>query len=173
MSAYNVYAGEAQHGPRRFTPKGRLLVYHEGAAPNPTTRLGSGGYSARLFVGLNVGQRKAYTIDDVVKIVWSVRKKQGRSGDDADDGRWSLFDGGSPRASILAQRGIYEDRSGKRVVEQSVQVVVIDFSGATKKQFTDEMIDLGETLRKRMKQETVILEIQRADRVVDVFSITE
>jgi hypothetical protein len=157
MSAYNVYAGEAQHGPRRFRPRGSLKCYHEGAQENPTTRLGGGGYSARIFVGLNVGQRKAYSVDDVVKIVWGVRKRQGRSGD----------------ASILAQRGIYEDRGGKRVVEQSVQIIIIDFSGATKKGFIAEMIELAEALQKRMKQETVILEIQNKGRVVDVFSIAE
>lgn len=157
MSAYNVYAGEVQHGPRRFRPQGHLRCYHEGAVPNPAKRLGAGGFSARVFVGLNVGQRKAFSVDDVVKIVWAVRKRQGRSGD----------------ASILAQRGIYEDRGGHRVVEQSVQIIVIDFSGQPKKAFTDEMVELAETLRKRMKQETVILEIQRKGVVTDVFSITE
>jgi hypothetical protein len=35
------------------------------------------------------------------------------------------------------------------------------------------MVELAEALQKRMKQETVILEIQRAGRVVDVFSVTE
>ena len=174
MTTYNIYAGEAQHGPRRFRPKGRLRVYHEGditedstveyrddetrhrAKANPASRLGSGGYSARIFVGLNVGQRKAYNVDDVVKIVWNVRKKQKRSGD----------------ASILAQRGIYEDRKGKRVVEPSVQVVLIDLAGTPAKEFTHEMVELAEALCHKLKQETVILEIQKGGVVKDVYSVT-
>jgi hypothetical protein len=156
LTAYNVYAGEATHGPRRFRPKGALKLHHEGAQRNPATRFGPGGYSARIFVGLNVGQRKAYSVGDVVKIVWATRKKQKRSGD----------------ASILAQKGIYEDRSGKRVVEPSVQIILIDLADTPEKEFTAEMIELAEVLCKRLKQETVILEIQKRGLVKSVYGVT-
>jgi hypothetical protein len=163
MSKHHTYAGEATHhhtdgSIHRFTPakNSRLKTYHEAVRENPTTRLSSGGLSARLFVGLNVGQKRGYTVDDVVEIVWKVRKKQKRSGD----------------ASILAQKGIYEDRSGKRVTEPSVQIIIIDFSGAAKDVFTSEMEGLAETLCKQMKQETVILEIQKRGVVEDVYSVT-
>ena len=56
--------------------------------PNPSARIGGGGFSARIFVGLNVGTRKAFDVDDVVDLVWKVRKKQKRTAD----------------ASILAQK---------------------------------------------------------------------
>jgi len=91
MPTYNLYAGETVHGQRRFRPRGRLVCYHQ-----------SSGVSARLFVGLNVGSTKAYSMSDVVDIVWKVRKRQGR---DAS-------------ASILAQKGIYESFKGKKVVER-------------------------------------------------------
>lgn len=157
MSSYNIHAGEATHDGRRFQPKGPLKLYHEGAQPNPTTRLGGGGYGARFFVGLNVGQKQRYTIDDIIKIVWRVRKKQKRSGD----------------ASILGQRGIYEGFDGKRVVEPSAQVIIIDTVGTPKKQFVAEMKELAEDLRQKLRQETVILEIQRRGVSTDVFSVTK
>jgi hypothetical protein len=137
MTTHICNAGEATHQypsgrVARFRPKGKLRTHHEGAMrkgamPNPSTRIGGGGYSARLFVGLNVGQAQKYTEDDIVDLVWQTRKKQGRSAD----------------ASILSQKGIYEDRSGDRVVEPSVQVIIIDFSGQAKKAFVGEMVELA------------------------------
>jgi hypothetical protein len=161
MTTHLCNAGEALHrrpdgGISRFRPRGKLRLHHEGAIENPSTRLGGGGYSARLFVGLNVGQAKRYNENDIVDLVWRTRKRQGRSAD----------------ASILSQKGIYEDRSGARVVEPSVQVIIIDFSGQPKKAFTSEMVQLAEVLRKRLKQETVILEVQRRGVTTDVYSVT-
>ena len=156
MTTYNVYAGEAVHGSRRFKPKGELICYQTGALANPVSRLGGGGFSARIFVGLNVGQAQKYKVADVIKIVWRVRKKQKRSAD----------------ASILAQHGIYEDFRGKRVIEPSVQIILIDTAGTPKKEWIAEMTELAEALRKSMKQETVILEIQRRGVSTDVFSVT-
>jgi hypothetical protein len=165
MTAHNVYAGEAVYRVgkriRRFKPRGRMHNHSEtskrkDAVDNPVERLGGGGYSARLFVGLNVGQTQKYDEDDVVDIVWKTRKKQGALAD----------------ASILTQKGIYEDRAGDLVTEPSVQVIIIDLSGAGKKEFVGEMQQLAETLRRRMKQETVILEIQRKGTTVDVYSVT-
>jgi hypothetical protein len=156
MTTYNMNAGEAVHEGRRFRPTGPLRVHHAGAVENPVSRVGGGGYSARLFVGLNVGQKQTYTEDDVVAIVWRVRKKQKR---DAS-------------ATILAQKGIYEDFRGERVIEPSVQVILIDMAGTPKKKFVEEMKELAEELRSKMKQETVILEIQRRGVSTDVFSAT-
>ena len=161
MPTHPTYAGEAVHTHRdgrtyQFKPEGKLTTHHEAVRSNPTTRLGGGGYSARLFVGLNVGQKQTWSEKDVVDLVWKTRKKQGRSAD----------------ASILTQKGIYEDRSGERVVEPSVQVIIIDFSRAPKKQFVEEMSNLSEVLVEKLKQETVILEIQRRGVTTDVYSIT-
>jgi hypothetical protein len=155
MTAYNVFAGEAVHNTRRFRPIGGIREVHVGAASNPTTRLGGGGYSARLFVGLSVGQTPTYTIDDVIKIVWRVRKAQKKGAD----------------ASILAQHGIYEDFKGERVVEPSVQIIIIDLAGLQKKAFVTDMKALAEELRGKLKQEVVILEIQRRGVSTDVFSV--
>src|SRR4029077_3567210 len=156
MTEYSCNVGEAVHGKRRFRPKGRLKCYEKGVRSNPIERLSGGGFSARLFVGLKVGQRTAYKLDDVIAVVRRVRKRQGKSAD----------------ASILAQKGIYEDRSGELVIEPSAQVVIIDLAGETKKTFARDMIELGEGLRRKLRQETVILEIQQRGVVRDVYSIT-
>lgn len=156
MTDYSANVGEAVHGSRRFKPRGRLVCYERGALANPVERISGGGYAARLFVGLKVGQKTAYKIADVIAIVRRVRKAQGRSAD----------------ASILAQKGIYEDRSGDLVVEPSVQVVIIDLAGLPKSEFVSDMKELAESLRKKLKQETVVLEVQRRGVVTDVFSVT-
>lgn len=156
MTAYAVLAAEAVHGTRRFRPQGRLVEYDSPAQPNPATRLGSGGYAARLFVGLKVGNEERWKTADIIRIVRDVRKAQGKSAD----------------ASILAQSGIYEDRSGELVVEPSVQVIIIDLVGEKKNTFVGSMKELGERLVKDLEQEAVILEIQRRGIVSDVYTIT-
>jgi hypothetical protein len=157
MPSYSTYAGEAVYGSRRFKPKGKMIVVEEGAMPNPASRLGGGGFSARIFVGLNVSTRKGYTVDDVVDLVWKVRKRQKRTAD----------------ASILAQKGIYEDFKGRRIVEPSVQIIIIDLSGESKRTFIGEMKELAEELCTKLRQETVILEIQKRGVVTDVYSVTQ
>jgi hypothetical protein len=144
---------------RKFIPKGRLYTVSQGALTrkNPIERIGQGGYSARLFVGLKVGRKTKWKIQDVVKIVWAVREKQKES----------------PDASILAQSGIYKDVKGRRIVEPSVQVILIDFAGLSKEVFTKQMSVLAETLREELQQETVILEIQNRGIIEDIYSVKE
>jgi hypothetical protein len=155
MSNYSCYVGEAIHGSRRFKPKGRLKCYQEGVLENPVKRENSGGLSARFFVGLNVKKKTVWKVDDVIAIVRRVRKKQKQDSS----------------ASILAQKGIYEDRATKQlVVEPSVQVIIVDLAGTPKPVFTKHMTELAEVLQKKLKQDLVILEIQKRGVVVDVYS---
>lgn len=160
MTAYNCYCGEATYNVgsgrvRRFRPEGALTLRREGTYKNPSTRIGGGSYSARLFVGLNVGQEQRFTEDDVVELVIKTRKRQKALAD----------------ASILSQKGIYEDRGGDIVREPSVQIVIIDTIGVGKRRFVSEMKSLAETLCKKLQQETVILEIQHRGIVRDVYSV--
>lgn len=166
----SAYLGEATHHlktgrVRCFRPQGEIFIVNaegigvaqkERAKLNPIERLGSGGYAARLFVGLSVGDAATFTIDDVVAETWRVRKEQNRSAD----------------ASFLAQRGLYEDKTGHTVQEQSVQIVIIDLVGLEKETFVKEMTTLAESLREKFKQETVILEIQHRGIAEDVYSVT-
>ena len=99
---------------------------------------------------------KPFTIDDVVKATLEERKKQGAM----------------PDASFIAQRGTYTSQGATGVVvEDSVQIVIIDLSGGSREAFVEQMTTLGEALRTRFEQETVILEIQERGVVQDVFGI--
>src|SRR5690606_36232205 len=85
-------------------------------AENPVGWVG-GPLSARLFVGLNVGDKPRWTLDDVVAAV-------------AD-----MWRGG---ASFLGQRGIW--RAGDSPVEEdSVQVVLFDEQGHELEEWVAEM----------------------------------
>nr|ASF62314.1 S-adenosylmethionine hydrolase [synthetic construct]ASF62316.1 S-adenosylmethionine hydrolase [synthetic construct] len=132
--------------------------HHTDPALRPfTERLGGGGFSARIFVGLNVGDKPTYTIEDVVKDTIAIRKRQGIL----------------PDASFVAQRGVYtEQRSGQLVTENSVQIIIIDLEGLSKEDFTGKVQALGKELREDFKQESVIVEIQERGIVQDVYSIT-
>lgn len=165
----HAYPGESTHHLkdgriRRFRPKGEMFVClpdgrtlgNKERKENPIDRISGGGYSARIFIGLNVGDKATHTIDDVVKATIAIRQSQKAL----------------PDASFLAQRGVYtEDRSGQIVVEESVQVIIIDMAGLDKEAFTKQMETLAEKLRAKFEQESVILEIQHRGVAQDVYSV--
>jgi len=163
------YCGEATHhlkngSARRFRPKGEMLVCTpdgqvlgtEERARNPIEKLGQGGLSARLFVGLSVGQVPRYTIRQVVDATIEIRKSQKQL----------------PDSTFLAQKGVYtESKSGQLVEENSVQIIIIDVAGTPEPKFIEYMEQLAEGLRKRFEQESVILEVQKRGVVQAVYSI--
>lgn len=156
MTAHDCYVGEARFPRgRRFRPQGKLdtanAVGHELARREPLSRL-----AARFFVGLNVGVETKWTERDVVDAVVRIRRAQGAV----------------PGASILSQRGIYEDQSRRIIDEPSVQIIIIDFDGVSQDAFTKEMIALGEQLARELQQETVLLEIQKRGVVEDQYTLT-
>lgn len=141
-----------------FAPKGDVLKVGNGETPvlpNPVERQTSVPLTARLFVGLSVGQRKAWTVEDVITITQKVRTRQG-----AD-----------PDASFLLQRGLYTDRANEIVREDSVQVVIFDFS-SKQTTFEKQMGDLAERLIKALKQETIYVELQKAGVPYAVLKVT-
>lgn len=142
----------------RFRPKGRVTCHDDAdtAEEAVRTRYGAGGFAARIFVGLSVGEDATYTVDDVVSAVVEARKAQGAG----------------PDASILSQRGIYEDKQNRTIIEDSVQVVILDLAGLKKKEFTDQMLDVAEALLEEFEQETVIVEIQKKGVTTDVYGVT-
>jgi hypothetical protein len=163
------YTGEAVHYLKngrvhRFKPKGEMLVCTpdgqvlgaQERKKNPVTKYGEGGLSARLFVGLSVGQESKYTLRQVVDATIEIRRKQ---------------DHQLPDATFLAQKGVYTEQSGALVEEDSVQIIIIDIAGTPEAKFTEFMTDLGEKLRTRFEQESVIVEIQRKGVVQSVFGV--
>lgn len=173
MARHNVYAGEAhfQQGRGRglsFKPKGEVqswdmetgkeIKISKKAAEreNPIERRDGTGLAARFFVGLKVGDEVKWTAEDVVEIVVRVREEQKAP----------------PDASLLTQRGIYRDSTGKIVDEPSLQIIIIDMAGIPQNDFIDEMSELGEALQDELEQETVIFEIQKLGVVIGQYWVT-
>ena len=103
-------------------------------------------YAARLFVGFSVGQKPTWDIDDLISIVARTRKKQKRALD----------------ASFLVQKGIYTSKiSGETVTEDGAQVLILNLDDLKLADFEADMTALAEAIARKMKQEEVIVEIQK------------
>jgi len=164
------YTGPATHHlkggrTRQFRPNGEILICmpdgqmvgaEDRKRKNPVERYSEGGLSARLFVGLSVGQTPRYTIKQVVDAVIEIRKSQKQR----------------PDATFLAQKGIYTEGDGAKLVEEdSVQIIIIDIFGTPEAAFVEQMTDMGEKLRARFEQKEVILEVQNRGVVQAVYGI--
>lgn len=161
----------AEHGPvsrrlsngRQFdwSPQGPIVVIvvderGRGAREPAGHRedFGAGGLTARLFVGLFVGDKLTYTVDNVIEATRDYRASHGQSVD----------------SSFIAQKGLYTGRTGV-VQEDSVQVIVFDVSGASEATFEQQMEGLAKTLRAKFDQDAVYVEMQQSGTVLKFFSI--
>lgn len=127
-----------------FRPQGRL--HHVGGEHNPTEWSSKKVLSARLVVGFNVGEQPTYEMADLMRIVERVRRSQS----------------GNPSATFVAQEGIYQHADNGPVVhEKGAQVLLINTGGDSRKKFTKQMVKLAETIAREMRQELVIVEIQK------------
>lgn len=127
---------------------------------NPIEKIPRGGMSARLFIGLNVGDKPTYTTEQVIADTIKIRKRQ------------KVL----PDASFLTQRGVYTHGKGKAshlVKEDSVQIIIIDTVGTPEKTFIKQVQSLGKQLRADFKQNEVILEVQKSGVVQDVYAISK
>lgn len=136
-----------------FHPNGRK-TWH-GYRPNRMTWQSADTYSARLFVGFNVGDETVYDMKDLVAIVREVRELQ------IDD----------PSSSFVYQHGIYKHHDGQVVEEPGAQIIIINM-GASPTKFAEDMTELAEAIAERMSQEEVVVEIQRNGVVKRVFGVS-
>lgn len=148
----------SREGTVRFVPRGSIYEY--GPRRNPATRReGPSLLSARLFVGLNVGDEERWTVDDVADVVLAARRKQKRSAS----------------ASFLLQRGIYQPRTKRgyapAVEEKSVQILIFNDDELSRREFGNEMIKLAEVMARKLRQEVIYLDIQRRGVVVDSYTV--
>lgn len=155
MARLNVNCGTFRCARGEFHPTGEMQEL--GPRANPRELVTGDTMSARLFVGLSVKSKPTWTLADVVKRVSKLRNKQT----------------GDPSSSFIAQTGVYKHHDGRRVVtEKSVQVVIINFHGGTIEDFTDQITDIGETLSKQLKQESVIVETQVNGVTKQIWTVT-
>lgn len=142
-----------------FEPNGRLTIERNGALEENPTGWASRSpiYAARIFVGFNVGRKARWKMSDVVRIVRRVREQQT----------------GTPDATFLSQRGIYTSKRDDSVVdEKGAQIIILNLTGATPKVFREQMIELAEEIATRLRQEEVILEIQRGGISRETIGVT-
>lgn len=164
---YNCYMGEAIHtlGPGRvfhFKPTGKLVCHdskdvRDAREAMTRSSYGKGGLSARIFVGLNVGTKAKYKVKDVVALLKRVRKKQSPN----------------PNASILTQTGMFKDKSGRMIVENSVQIIVIDLDGLSEREFTEQMMTIAEAFVEEFDQEEVLVEVQKRGVVLEIYGVKD
>lgn len=111
-------------------------------------------WSARFFVGFNVGHDTVYAMEDLIAIVRAVREAQT----------------GDPSSSFLYQRGIYKHKAGDVVEEPGAQAIIINM-GETPTAFRKQMIELAEVIAKDLHQEEVVLELQRNGVLASVMGV--
>ena len=101
--------------------------------------------AARILVGFNVGEKPTWTLEDVVAIVKSVRTEESK-----------------PDASFVAQRGFYRHKvTNKLVEEDGAQVIIVDILGMSYREFVLEMVWLAKIIARELRQEEVIVDIQK------------
>lgn len=106
--------------------------------------------SARLFVGLNVGGKPTWTMDDIKAEAFFLREDM-----KAD-----------PSFTIYMGEGVY--RGEKDIIsEKSAQIVIVHFKPGWE-EFASEMVDYAHRLADLLLQESVLLKL--ADRNVTDFS---
>lgn len=131
-----------------FRPLGKIrkVRVHSGALGAQAWR-STDALSARLFVGFNVGTEPCYDEEDLIPIVREVRLAQAPE---------------DPSATFLLQRGIYRYKeTGKIIEKDGAQVVIIDTLGTDQQTFEAQMVELAETIARRLQQELIVVEIQR------------
>ena len=134
----------------RFKPNGPLLVSGY-LANREVWQERAPVWAARLFVGFNVANRPAWTIDDLVPVVRHARLRQVK---DAD-------------ASFLLQRGLYtHTKAGRRratIEEEGAQVIVLNLPEfkTSPRRFRRQMVALATAIARKLQQESVIIELQQ------------
>jgi hypothetical protein len=142
------------NGARAFHPHGRKQ-WSGDYRPNKTVWESADTYSARLFVGFNVGTETVYEMSDLVSVVRRIREQQ------VDD----------PSSSFVYQHGIYKHHAGDIVEEPGAQVIIINM-GASPEEFAAQMVELAEAIAEEMSQEEVVVEIQRNGVVQRVLGVS-
>lgn len=141
MPSFPVNLGPFACSGGSFRPYGKRIT---GGSRKVNPKL-EAPWSARFVVGFNVGHEQVYDMDALVALV-----------------RAEL--GARPAATFIAQRGLYTHHDPRVGVvdEQGAQVVILDVEGLTEAVFVQKMRRLAKKLCRKMKQESILLEIQKA-----------
>ena len=144
----------------RFRPIGRHTVHgpREHFLSARRQRTGNRLLSARFLVGFNVHGHSKWTEEDLIEFFVEIRAKQKRSAG----------------ASFLTQRGIWQPLGGHREPdEQGAQILVLNEDQLDQEVFIDEMSALGEELCRKMDQDAIYLDVQKAGVVIESLELTQ
>lgn len=137
-----VFAYKA--GEQRFAVRNNPIDWESGKEPT---------YSANLFVGFSVKNKPVWTMNDLVKLVKEVRRRQVKH----------------PDSSFIYQRGVYthlkKEKGDKQyvVTEDGAQVILLNVVPMKKNfaLFRKHVIRLAEIICERLEQDTVIVRIDK------------
>jgi len=138
-----------------FVPEYKRNPVFHGIRYNPIGFQSRTTWSARIFVGFNIGLRQGFTLKNLIALVRRVRIEQT----------------GLPNSTFLTQKGIYTYTSGKYAgkftQEKGAQVIILNVppTQVSKKDFEAQMQKLAEIIAKKFTQEQVVLEIQKNGQV--------
>jgi hypothetical protein len=138
-----------------FVPKGRPLRYNP--VQDWTTET---GLSAVFYVGLTSRDKDETFRPQIVREVFlTARKKQ-----DKDVG-----------SSFIVQLGLYRDSKGMETKKDSVQIICVHlpYTGETGPEFQNNMLEIGEEIKRILNQESVILEFRERNKTVKVYGIVD
>jgi len=144
-----------------FVPNGKLITTKDCAFLKPnwsSLAVDSSMWSARIFVGFNVGHEPKYGMADLIRVV----RKALRDAGEAED------------ASFVYQQGVYTHDDGTGVVqEQGAQVILLNIAGVPARTFQKEMVRLANVILDELEQESVIVQIQKDGQIKNTIGVTE
>lgn len=144
----------------RFRPIGRHTIHgtREHFMSARKQRTGNRLLAARFLVGFNVHGRPHWSEDDLIKFFVEIRDKQKRPAG----------------ATFLTQRGIWQPLGGRREPdEQGAQILILNEDNLDEETFIDEMSALGEELCRKMDQDAIYLDVQKAGVVIESLELTQ
>jgi hypothetical protein len=140
-----------------FRPTGRMVF--TGRNPDQTTHgeiiiktRGNETLQARIVVGLNTAGKPRWRLRDVQRVVLAQKHAAGLGAG----------------ASFLMQYGIYQEKHGDKIDrERSVQIILLNlFDGLSQRAFLTHIRRLAETLRIKLNQDAVLVQVTHAGRIV-------
>ncbi len=163
----------------KFTPAGK--VYEIGDASSWYTRSykenpiksahNRSVQGARIIVGFNVGIEEKWKMDDIIDIVFDVRRQQVESAIEDKDAKPHPL-GGDVGVTFLAQKGIWQAVREKKVYpENGAQVMIMNIIAEKKSRFRDDMVEIAEELARKLKQNAVIVEMSKNGAIQETLEV--
>lgn len=163
----------------RFVPVGKVVEvgdasswYTRSHRDNPIkSRDKTQNQGARIILGFNVGIEEKVTMQDVIDLVFKVRKSQVK--DAIKDGEASAHPlGGDIGATFLAQAGLWQSASDTEAhPENGAQVAIMNVIQENAKRFEDDMIEIAEEMVRQFHQEAVIVEMSVRGAVEETIQV--